>query len=36
MTKKMMLLNTKNTWQFPDYSKYDTSIIDLKQKLWFR
>ena len=30
------VLNSYNTWQFPDYSKYDSSAIDLAQKEWYR
>ena len=31
------VLNAHNTWQFyPDYSKYDTSAVDLDEKQWFR
>lgn len=30
------VLNSHNTWQFPDYSKYDSSAIDLKSKEWYR
>lgn len=30
------VLNSFNTWQFPDYSKFDASAIDIKEKEWFR
>lgn len=30
------VLNIHNTWQFPDYSKYDTNAIDLNLKQWYR
>ena len=31
------VLNAHNTWQFyPDYSKYDTSAVDLEEKQWYR
>ncbi|MBR1733657.1 MAG: flavodoxin family protein [Alloprevotella sp.] len=30
------VLNVHNTWQFPDYSKYDSSAIDIAEKQWFR
>ena len=30
------VLNVHNTWQFPDYSKYDTNAIDLNMKQWYR
>ena len=29
------VLNAFNTWQFPDYSKYDTSAVDLEEKQWY-
>lgn len=25
-----------NTWQFPDYTKYDSDAVDVAQKEWFR
>ncbi len=25
-----------NTWQFPDYAKYDSDAVDVAQKEWFR
>ena len=30
------VLNVHNTWQFPDYSKYDSSAIDIAEKEWYR
>ena len=30
------VLNVYGTWQFPDYSKYDTSAVDLAEKQWYR
>ena len=30
------VLNVHNTWQFPDYSKYDTSAVDVNLKQWYR
>ena len=30
------VLNSFNTWQFPDYSKYDSSAIDIAEKEWYR
>lgn len=30
------VLNSHNTWQFPDYSKYDSTAIDITAKEWFR
>ena len=30
------VLNSFNTWQFyPDYSKYDTSAVDIEEKQWY-
>ena len=30
-------LEARNTWQFfPDYSKYDTSAVDVNLKQWYR
>ena len=30
------VLNVHGTWQFPDYSKYDTNAVDLNEKQWYR
>ena len=30
------VLNAYNTWQFPDYSKYDSSAVDIAEKQWYR
>ena len=30
------VLNAHGTWQFPDYSKYDASAVDLEEKQWYR
>ena len=30
------VLNVHGTWQFPDYSKYDASAVDLEEKQWYR
>lgn len=30
------VLNVHNTLQFPHYSKYDTSAVDVNQKQWYR
>lgn len=30
------VVNAFNTWQFPDYSKFDTSAVDVAEKQWFR
>ena len=30
------VLNVHNTWQFPDYSKYDTSAVDVNLRQWYR
>ena len=30
------ILNAYNTWQFPDYTKYDTSAVDVGEKQWYR
>lgn len=30
------VLNAFNTWQFPDYDKYDSGAIDVEMKKWYR
>ena len=30
------VLNVHGTWQFPDYSKYDSSVVDVSEKEWYR
>ena len=30
------VLNAHGTWQFPDYSKYDASAVDVAEKEWYR
>ena len=30
------VLRAHNTWQFPDYDKYDSSAVDVELKKWYR
>ena len=30
------VLNAFDTWQFPDYDKYDSGAIDVEMKKWYR
>ena len=32
----IVVLNVHGTWQFPDYTKYDTGAVDVKEKQWYR